>query len=83
MLVLMIVFLHQTSILQYPVLSPLLKPPFQEEVPGVPEGNPLRGMERFIPLIPWLTWAHIFNAHATIVQINNIFIIITSDTINL
>ena len=39
-------------------------------------------MERFIPLILWLTWAHIFNAHVTIVQINKLFIIITCGTIN-
>ena len=64
-----------------PISSPV--PPFQEEVPGVSEGNTLRGMERFIPLIPWLTWAHIFNAHVTIVQIHKLFIIITCGTINL
>ena len=40
------------SSMMYQVLYPLLLPPFQEEVPGVPEGNPLQGMERFIPLIP-------------------------------
>ena len=76
MLVLMTVSLYQTLVMMYQVLYPLLSPPFQEEVPGVLEGNPQQGMERFIPLIPWLTWVHIFNAHVTIVQINNILIFI-------
>ena len=47
----MTVSLCQTLVLIYQVLYPLLLPPFQEGVPGVPEGNPLRGMERFTPLI--------------------------------
>ena len=64
------------------VSSPISSPvaPIQEEVP---EGNPLRGMERFIPLIPWLTWAHIFNANVTIVHMNKLFISIICGTINL
>ena len=33
-----------------PISSPVA--PFQEGVPVLPEGNPLRGMERFTPLIP-------------------------------
>ena len=40
-------------------------------------------MERFIPLTPWLTLAHILNAHVTIVHMNKLFIIITCGTINL
>ena len=46
-------------------------------------GKPQRGMERFIALKPWLTWAHIFNAHVTIVQINKLFIIFNCGTIDL
>ena len=46
------VALCQTLVMMYQVLYPLLSPTFQEEVPGVPEGKPLKGMERFIPLIP-------------------------------
>ena len=36
------------------VLYPLLTPPCpsHEGAPGVPKGNPLRGMERSTPLIP-------------------------------
>ena len=50
----MIVSLYQTLILTYPVLYPLLTPPFpsHEGAPGVLKGNHLRGMERSTPLIP-------------------------------
>ena len=73
LLVLMTVSLFQTLVMMYQVLYPLLLPPFQEEVPGVPEGNPLRGMERFIPLIPLVDMGSYFNTHVTIVQINTLF----------
>ena len=63
-----------------PIPSPVAQLP--EGVPEVLEGNPLKGMERFIPLIPWLTWAHILNAHVTIVHTIKLFIIITCGTIN-
>ena len=33
-------------------------------------------MDRFIPLIPWLTWAHIFNAHVTIVHMNKFLLVL-------
>ena len=72
----MIVSLCQTLVLTYQVLHPLQLPPSQGEVLEAPEENLLKGMERFIPLIPWLIWDHIFNAHVNIVQAINWYLII-------
>ena len=69
-------FLCQTLVLTHQVLHPLQPPPSQGEVLGVPKENPLKGMERFTPLIPWWIWDHIFNVHVTIVQANNWYLII-------
>ena len=66
----MTVSLCQTLVLINQVLYPLLLPPFQE---GVPEGNPLRSMERFTPMIPSLIWVLVSNAHVIIVQANKLF----------
>ena len=57
------------------VSSPISSPvsPIPRRCTRSIRGNPLRGIERFIPLIPQLIWVHIFIGHVSIVQINKLF----------